>query len=288
MYDPIGMSGILSFPYIIKCTVCLTDLGVINVMSDLAPITTEASEIQRWSSGQTASTTPTYFPTQQTQTTQVTLLDPLNQVQIGDVATSVETKDFRNVQSDVVSTQRLDDGSLSVVLKNGDYLTAQAGDYAFNGGDVWLASNIAGSLGGVSESTSVLSRVYGIGGGWGLPVAAGVLGIGALGLGAAAATGAFGRDGADGADGADGTDGSGGDGSGEGGGGAAAVVARVELHGGARGATGVGGGVLGVGRLSGGAAGVLDFESRIVGHGFRRRACFVFFITTFNLVLDAA
>ena len=193
-----------------------SDLGVINVMGDLAPITTEASEIQRWSSGQTASTTPTYFPTQQTQTTQVTLLDPLNQVQIGDVATSVETKDFRNVQSDVVSTQRLDDGSLSVVLKNGDYLTAQAGDYAFNGGDVWLASNIAGSLGGVSESTSVLSRVYGIGGGWGLPVAAGVLGIGALGLGAAAATGAFGRDGADGADGADGTDGSGGDGSGDG------------------------------------------------------------------------
>ena len=60
--------------------------GVVNFIGELEPIT-PISEVQRWASGQTASTTPIYFPTQQTQTTQVTLLDPMQQVQIGDVAT---------------------------------------------------------------------------------------------------------------------------------------------------------------------------------------------------------
>ena len=197
--------------------------GVVNFIGELEPIT-PISEVQRWASGQTASTSPIYFPTQQTQTTQVTLLDPQQQVQIGDVATSVETKNFRNIQSAVESTEKLTDGTLSLTLKNGELMTAAAGDYAFNGGDVWLASNIAGELGTITETTSVLSRIYGVGGGWGLPVAAGVLGIGALGLGAAAATGNLsnpfandGSDGADGADGADGTDGTDGtDGSGDG------------------------------------------------------------------------
>ena len=83
-------------------------------------------------------------------------------------------------------------------------MTAAAGDYAFNGGDVWLASSIAGDLGMVTETASVLSSVSGGGlAGWG-PLAAGVAGIGALGLGAAALTGnlpnPFARDNDDDAD----------------------------------------------------------------------------------------
>ena len=63
-------------------------------------------------------------------------------------------------------------------------MTAGAGDYAFNGGDVWLASSIAGDLGMVTETTSILSSVSAVV--WlAGPLAAGVAGIGALGLAAA-------------------------------------------------------------------------------------------------------
>ena len=53
--------------------------GVVNFIGELEPIT-PITEVQRWASGQTASTSPIYFPTQQTQTTQVTLLNPEQQV----------------------------------------------------------------------------------------------------------------------------------------------------------------------------------------------------------------
>lgn len=202
--------------------------GIVNIAG-------QPGQFQTWSTTETASTTPVMTPTSYTETTQVTLLDPLSASQMGDVATSVTTKNFRNVQRDVTSTEKLNDGSLALTLKDGGFLTANAGDYAFNNGEVWLASNIAGDLGMVTQTTSVLSKVYGIGGlgGWALPVAAGVAGMGALGLGAAALTGNLGNpfardndddddstdgedgaDGSDGADGADGEDGTdGGDGS---------------------------------------------------------------------------
>lgn len=138
---------------------------------------------------ETASTTPVFMPTSEVLTTQVTLLNPTETAQLKNAETTVTTKNFRNVQSDVLRTEKLSDGSLALILKDGELMTASAGDYAFNGGDVWLASSIAGDLGMVTETTSILSSVSGGGlGGWG-PLAAGVAGIGALGLGAAALTG---------------------------------------------------------------------------------------------------
>ena len=138
---------------------------------------------------ETASTTPVFMPTSEVRTTQVTLLNPTETAQLNNAETTVTTKNFRNVQSDVLRTEKLSDGSLALTLKDGELMTASAGDYAFNGGDVWLASSIAGDLGMVTETTSILSSVSGGGlGGWG-PLAAGVAGIGALGLGAAALTG---------------------------------------------------------------------------------------------------
>lgn len=187
-----GVNGSSAISADLPSTRSSAEPGIVNLVGELEPIS-PISEVQRWASGQTASTTPILMPTEQTQTTQVTLLDPIERVQIGDVATSVETKNFRNVQTDVLSSERLDDGSLALQLKSGELLTAQAGDYAFNAGDVWLAADVAGDLGMSTQSTSILSRVYGVGGGWGLPIAAGVLSMGALGLGAAAATGNLGN-----------------------------------------------------------------------------------------------
>lgn len=138
---------------------------------------------------ETASTSPVFMPTSEVRTTQVTLLNPTETAQLNNAETTVTTKNFRNVQSDVLRTEKLNDGSLALTLKDGELMTAAAGDYAFNGGDVWLASSIAGDLSMVTETTSVLSSVSGGGlAGWG-PLAAGVAGIGALGLGAAALTG---------------------------------------------------------------------------------------------------
>ena len=138
---------------------------------------------------ETASTSPVFMPTSEVRTTQVTLLNPTETAQLNNAETTVTTKNFRNVQSDVLRTEKLNDGSLALTLKDGELMTAAAGDYAFNGGDVWLAYSIAGDLGMVTETTSVLSSVSGGGlAGWG-PLAAGVAGIGALGLGAAALTG---------------------------------------------------------------------------------------------------
>ena len=138
---------------------------------------------------ETASTSPVFVPTSEVRTTQVTLLNPNETAQLNNAETTVTTKNFRNVQSDVLGTEKLNGGSLALTLKDGEMMTAGAGDYAFNGGDVWLASTIAGDLGMVTETTSILSSVSGGGlAAWG-PLAAGVAGVGALGLGAAALTG---------------------------------------------------------------------------------------------------
>ena len=109
---------------------------------------------------ETASTTPVFMPTSELSTTQVTLLNPTETAQLNNAETTVTTKNFRNVQSDVLSTEKLSDCSLALTLKDGELMTASAGDYAFNGGDVWLASGIAGDLGMVGNHVDHLLRSH--------------------------------------------------------------------------------------------------------------------------------
>ena len=83
---------------------------------------------------ETASTSPVFVPTSEVRTTQVTLLNPNETAQLNNAETTVTTKNFRNVQSDVLGTEKLNGGSLALTLKDGEMMTAGAGDYAFNGG----------------------------------------------------------------------------------------------------------------------------------------------------------
>ena len=76
---------------------------------------------------ETASTTPVFMPTSEVRTTQVTLLNPTEAAQLNNAETTVTTKNFRNVQSDVLRTEKLNDGSLALTLKDGELMTAAAG-----------------------------------------------------------------------------------------------------------------------------------------------------------------